>query len=121
MRKKDIILFLLLIIVRFSFAQAWLWGQFGKGTGLAYSVASDNAGNCFLAGVLPIDTITFGNITLKNSSSYFEAYIVKFDKTGNVIWAKQTVNKNSSGIGFNFYSIAAIDNRNHIYLNTNFS
>ncbi|MFZ5554924.1 MAG: SBBP repeat-containing protein [Bacteroidota bacterium] len=57
----------------------------------SYSIATDNYGNVYVVGSFISNTITFGTITLTNLSIFNDdMFIVKYDPSGNVIWAKST-------------------------------
>ncbi len=52
-------------------------------------IAIDTYANVYITGVFGSDSITFGNITLINSSlPWGEVFVVKYDSSGNVLWAK---------------------------------
>ena len=80
----------------------WFWGAEGIGDATVWSIASDAKGNCYLAGMIPNDTIHFLGYNLINStitnppySSNFDGFLVKYSPDGNVLWAKQTLEKNN--------------------------
>jgi hypothetical protein len=52
------------------------------------SITTDSSGNLIFVGNFDSPTITFGSTTLTNSGMS-DIFIVKFDTTGNVIWAKK--------------------------------
>lgn len=64
-----------------------LWAKSAGGTSYdeAYTVATDTAGNIFLAGYFQSPSITFGSFTLTGS---YDVFIVKYNSAGTVIWAK---------------------------------
>ena len=70
----------------------------GKGAGGLFddygqSVATDAAGNVFVVGFFSSDTINFGTNSLVNIGvlpNVPDIFIVKYDATGNVVWAKKT-------------------------------
>ena len=74
-----------------TLAQAPDWGwarsaggrSFDQGTG----ITTDIAGNVYITGTFTSDTITFGNITLRNSGDN-DIFIVKYDPNGSVLWAQ---------------------------------
>ncbi|HTB30705.1 MAG TPA: T9SS type A sorting domain-containing protein [Bacteroidia bacterium] len=109
-------------------AQSWLWGNYGIGDATVWSVGVDRNGNCYLSGLFPNDTLQFGSNNLMNStitnapySSNFDAFIVKLNPQGKVLWAKQTVTKNSIDTLGNFEPCTvATDNKGNVYLNSNF-
>jgi hypothetical protein len=79
----------------------------------AWSVATDKFNNVFMAGQFT-DTITFGSTTLYPSEhAYFDGFIVKYDSSGNLKWAKQTIHKTSNDAWI--YSVA-VDPKGNSYI-----
>lgn len=80
-----------------------------------YSVTTDKAGNVYATGAI-VDTVTFSTQTLK--SKFEDAFIVKYDSGGNLVWAKQTTTPSSSsdGIGGGI----CLDRDNNIYISGHF-
>ena len=81
-----------------SFGQTpnWAWAKNVSDGGSDYPAsitAKDHLGNVYIAGSFE-GSITFGNITLSNVRSggnlwdLWDIYIVKYDPSGNVIWAR---------------------------------
>lgn len=91
-KMKIKILILLCMVPLYSFAQSspWLWAKRAGGTDLdcGYSAISDVNGNTYATGIFQSPTISFGPITLTNSG-VSNIFIVKYDASGNVIWAKR--------------------------------
>ena len=90
-------LFLSLILISFvSFANAqapnWAWAKSAGGNGYdeGQSICVDASGNSYITGSFGSATITFGTTTLTNNTSgnYPDIFIVKYDASGNVVWAK---------------------------------
>jgi hypothetical protein len=86
---------LLCFVSKVSVAQEpycdWVKGACANNTNRATSVAVDNSGNVFIAGMFYSSTITFGSITLNNTftnDSVPNIFIVKYDEYGNLLWAK---------------------------------
>ena len=53
------------------------------------STAIDGGGNVYVTGGFTSSTITFGTTTLTNAASgYYDIFIVKYDASGTVLWAK---------------------------------
>ena len=55
------------------------------------SITTDKSDNVIITGSFESDSIKFGGITLKNTKKFTTAddiFLVKYDKNGNVIWAK---------------------------------
>lgn len=72
-------------------ASAWQWAKKAGGiTGdIGFAIAIDTNGNSYVTGFFQSSSITFGSTTLTNSGSY-DMFIVKYDASGNVVWAKST-------------------------------
>src|ERR1035437_9982771 len=91
-----ITILLLLSIQTYSQIPSWAWARSGDGTNIitpnyeeGTSITTDAFGNVYMVGYFPTSTITFGSTTLINDSSGTrDIFIVKYDQSGNVIWAK---------------------------------
>lgn len=84
--------FILLIIAGKLNAQApgYEWAKNSSNSTLftmGNSTTTDFAGNIYVTGFYQQSSITFGAFTLINSGG-MDAFIVKYDASGNVIWAK---------------------------------
>jgi hypothetical protein len=93
--KKLYTTIILTIIYISANAQApdWAWAKGAGGAGDDYnsSVATDASGNVYITGRYSSPSITFGTITLTNADitgNTNDIFIVKYDATGNVLWAK---------------------------------
>jgi hypothetical protein len=89
--KKIRFLILLLIVLSSGITLAqqndppnWTWAKFVDGSGVSHT--TDTVGNTYLLGSHTSD-VTFGGTTLTGTGSY----VVKFDSTGTVLWARQAV------------------------------
>ncbi|MBI3502643.1 MAG: SBBP repeat-containing protein, partial [Bacteroidetes bacterium] len=90
---------------------AYLWAQHAGGTSYdeGRSIATDANGNVLVTGIFQSSTITFGTTTLTNANAgYPDIFIVKYDASGNVLWAK-SAGGTSADYG---YGIAADANGN---------
>lgn len=80
-----------------------LWAKISSGTddNRAYSVATDANGNCYVVGLFTGNSITFGSVTITtvNTNNSPDMVIVKFDATGNLIWAKSPGGVHSYNVG----------------------
>ena len=81
-----------------------------------YSVATDRFGNVYITGSFESQTITFGSHTLINTG-LLSLFVVKYDSSGNVIWAKS-----AGGTAENISSVSiASDPSGNIYITGAFS
>jgi hypothetical protein len=91
MIKKLFTTILLALIAIFSNAQTpdWIWASGAGGTAndIGRRTTSDGFGNTYVMGWFKSPSITFGSITLTNQGGQ-DIFIVKYDITGNVIWAQ---------------------------------
>jgi gliding motility-associated-like protein len=84
------------------------------------SVVTDNAGNLYVTGAFN-DTIVFGPYTLKAYGAWYnEAFVVKYDPAGNVLWAKQA-NMSSSASSSTGNSITSDPAKQYFYLAGSFA
>jgi hypothetical protein len=74
------------------------------------SITSDPAGSIYVTGYYHGPDITFGNIVLSNVSVGSEIFVVKYDSTGNVVWAKSL-----EGLGNDYGSSIASDPQGDLY------
>lgn len=91
--KRPLLFFTLLFVVNALCAQtsSWKWARNGLGDAYdeAYNVTTDLNGNVIAVGYFASDSIVFGNVTLYNfSPGNDDAFIVKYDSSGNFIWAR---------------------------------
>lgn len=66
-----------------------VWANRGGGPGqdTGFAVAADELGNAYVTGWFRDGDATFGSVTLTNTGQ-FNWFVVKYDGTGNVVWAK---------------------------------
>jgi len=78
-----------IFIVKYDAGGNLLWAKSAGGTSTdyGYSVSSDANGNVFVTGSFTSPTLTFGTTVLTNPGTY-DIFIVKYDGSGNVLWAK---------------------------------
>ncbi len=122
MKKVITILAAMLFISLQTFAQApnWLWAKSAGGSDYDYGngIAVDGNGNSFVTGYFQSSSITFGSTTLTNAGSVGtpDIFIVKYDASGNVVWAKSAGgNQNDKG------NSIAIDGSGNSYVTGYFS
>ena len=66
-----------------------LWANSAGAAGLdrVCAVTADDFGNSYVVGSFNSTNITFGTTTLPNSSTGYDMFFVKYDVSGNVLWA----------------------------------
>lgn len=70
-------------------APNWLWAQNNGGNSEGYSTSTDANGNVYVSGSYSDASITFGSTVLTNpANGSFNIFIVKYNTSGNVLWAK---------------------------------
>jgi hypothetical protein len=116
--KKIIFIFIFLITGFYSYSQSpvWSWASSAGGSGedVGSGIITDAIGNSYVAGYFSSPSITLGNTTLINadpSGNTDDLLIVKFDKTGNVLWASS-----SGGNGEDVANCISFDNDGNIYV-----
>jgi hypothetical protein len=95
----------------------WIRSATASGSYVAYasSVATDNTENVYITGGSTYPSYTFGNTTLSTLGNYGGIFFVKYDKNGNVIWAKDG-NSPASATGETHGSMVFTDKGDNIYL-----
>lgn len=91
----------------------WLWAKSvgGNNWDNGYCITSDVLGNVYATGLFQSPTVTFGTFTLVSSSGDQDVFIVKYDSSGNVIWAKS-----AGGSGSDEGTSITTDASGNIYL-----
>ena len=116
MKKLLFLLIPVFICLNNSFAQGpdWFWAKSAGGAELdqCQSIATDQAGNSYITGYFTSPSIVFGNVTLVNSfPGTYDIFIVKYDFTGHVLWAKSY-----GGTGTDYGQSIFADQQGHIYI-----
>ena len=116
--KRFLFSFLFFVLVILSgveaYAQTWLWAKSAVGTiwDEGNSVSTDASGNVYVTGYFQSATITFGSITMTNSNSgWEEIFIVKYDSSGNALWAKS-----AGGSGNDYGQFVSIDANGNVFI-----
>ncbi|MBK8363333.1 MAG: T9SS type A sorting domain-containing protein [Bacteroidetes bacterium] len=65
----------------------WAKGALGNDIDVGYSITTDAMGNAIICGEYYQAPITFGSITLPCNGAA-DVFLVKFDRSGNVVWAR---------------------------------
>jgi hypothetical protein len=86
-----------LFIVKYDASGIPLWAQRAGGTSseYAYGITTDAGGNVLLTGSFNSSSITFGSTVLTNTSANDDIFLVKYDPSGNVLWAKKAGSSSS--------------------------
>ncbi len=116
---STLVLILFGIIPTISFAQntkTWEWGSniVGTNKNYPYALYTDADGNNYVAGSFS-DTLKVGNVKLISRGS-FDMYLLKYNATGKLLWAKQAGGTDSDEA----YAIAA-DGDGNLYVTGYFS
>lgn len=81
----------------------WAMGAGGSSTDWAVSIAVDGSGSSYVVGHFMSPSITFGTTTLTRLG-WIDFFLVKYDASGNVLWAKK---QDAGGTGGdNLWSVA---------------
>lgn len=110
-----------MFVSKFDTAGNIIWartcsGGSGPGYGDGYGVATDANGNVFLTGDFSAPDIAFGNVIFSNPSGNYCTYLVKYDSSGTVQWARK-----SSGGLYNFSYKVVTDASGSAYIAGEFS
>lgn len=101
-------------IVKYDSSGNIIWAKSAGGTGLdgSSSISSDINGNVYVTGIFASPSISFETTTLTNASiDTLDIFIVKYDASGNVIWAKSIGgNKDEESGGI------SVDTNENVYL-----
>ncbi len=95
-----------------------LWAQRFGGTSndRGTSVTTDKDGNVYLTGYFYSPTIAFGTDTLKNAGNVGDIFIVKFDSSGKILWAKR-----EGAVALEIPHSIHVDSNNNILVTGRFS
>ncbi len=106
-----------IFIVKYDASGNVLWAKSAEGTwyDLSYGVCTDVIGNVFITGAFYSPTITFGTTTLTNVNAANDIFIVKYDASGNVLWAKS-----AGGTGYDEGYAVSTDASGNVFLTGNF-
>ncbi|HYV92902.1 MAG TPA: T9SS type A sorting domain-containing protein [Chitinophagales bacterium] len=100
-KQLSLIIMLMLVSTLQTIAQSpnWVWAKSAGGTNpeWATTMTTDPSGNVYLVGNFQSDSITFGSTTLF-SSNYLGIFLVKYDGSGNVLWAADAVAFDNVGV-----------------------
>lgn len=121
-KKITLLATILLTLILNTFSQPsanWQWKKKAEGTlgNCGNSICTDANGYIYVTGTFNSSNISFGSITLTNSSAPNpEIFVVKYDSLGSIIWAKSAGGNSSETIN-KIYA----DRNGYIYLTGNFN
>jgi formylglycine-generating enzyme required for sulfatase activity len=72
-------------------------------------VAIDRAENVYFCGMFDTMTLNFGDISLTNAGSSYDAFVAKYDSSGAMQWVRQT-----GGTNLDSYGAVALDDQGNI-------
>jgi len=89
-----------MFIVKYNTTGSVLWalGAGGSNTDGGSSICTDSSGNAYVSGWYSSPDITLGNTTFTNASSYDDIFVVKYDESGNILWAKNAGGVNNDEV-----------------------
>lgn len=102
-----------------------IWAKSAEGPGeiIANSIAVDGAGNAYVTGeyfgqyisfgVNPFDTLYYSDICFNCGRDYF---LVKYDSSGNLLWAKGTQLDSTAGFGTEYSKSVTVDVYGNSYI-----
>jgi hypothetical protein len=89
----------------------WVMHPTGTNNDYGWSLATDDAGNCYMAGSFS-GNITIGALPVFTSTSALNILVIKIDPSGTPLWAKRST---STGTACHGYGIA-LDKLNNVYV-----
>ncbi|MGZ3903589.1 MAG: SBBP repeat-containing protein [Bacteroidia bacterium] len=120
--RNTLLFFCIILICVNVFPQSpnYTWAQsFGGNQYDGMIIASDQNGNVYGTGSFPSDSISFGSFIFHNDSigsSKGDFFLVKFDQSGGVIWAKSVAGPGDEGA-----TAIAVDGSGNVYVGGGFN
>ncbi|HYF04109.1 MAG TPA: SBBP repeat-containing protein [Patescibacteria group bacterium] len=106
-----------IFIAKYSADGDVLWARSAQGSDhdRSYSITADSLGNIYISGCSWSYDLTFGEFDFSDSTDgYTDLFIVKYDQSGNTIWAQKFA---SSDVN----SIISCDSKGDVYLTSSYS
>ncbi|MGZ3899228.1 MAG: SBBP repeat-containing protein [Bacteroidia bacterium] len=106
-----------MFLVKYNPAGIVLWAARAGGTvsESGNAVTTDPAGNVYVAGTFMSQSVSFGPFTLTKTNNSEDIFIVKYDPSGNVLWAKSALGDQQDVV-----NSIALDGSGNLYI-TGFS
>ncbi len=114
-----VLLFLIALLQPALLRSQWQYARGGGGflPDAGNSVAIDSYGSLYVGGTFNSASIVFGSFTLMNDSpGTSDIFLVKYDSSGNVIWARR-----EGGKGDDMLKGISADNSGNVFITGNFS
>lgn len=95
-----------------------IWNKILNGSGHDYieAVDVDSSGNIFITGGFYSTSLNFGTTSISNTNNYKDAFIAKYNSTGNFQWVKKIGGTNDEDV-----RNIKLDNNGNIYITGHFS
>jgi hypothetical protein len=105
-------------LIKLNGALSTQWGKRfnGNQSSNVNAIFMGQSNDFYLAGTFNLASLSFGSISLSNPNSAAEAYVARFDLSGNDLWAK-----NTNGPGDEEARGVAVDNSGSIYMAGSFT
>lgn len=91
--------------------EIWARNSIGIGGAVGTGVCADTQNNIYLTGVFSNGNIDFGNYSLNYAGVFTDIFLVKYDSSGNVLWAKS-----AGGLNRDQSWTVRVGNQNDIYI-----
>src|SRR5665213_1457032 len=103
-----------MFLVKYDPLGTVIWAKSAGGVDDDYgtSVVVDASGNCFVTGYFYSTSLIFGSDTLTNPINSIDLFVVKYDASGNVLWAKE----NSGGVSEGYAVSISTDATGNCYV-----
>lgn len=79
-----------MFLAKYDSSGNFIWAKRAGGTlgEQGFDVSTDAIGNIYVSGNFGSPTINFGSYVLTNADSIADVFLVKYDSSGNILWAK---------------------------------
>lgn len=111
-----------MFLVKYDNSGNAVWAKGAGGSGLdganSISIGSSGAGDVYVTGYFSSPVATFSPLTLNNANSNMNTFIVKYDTSGNALWARKSIG--NTGRNGNWVA-AAIDPAEDVFVSGSFT
>ena len=104
------------LLVKYDTNGNVLWARTGGGTNTSYysGVAVDSSGNIYAAGLQGFGSFTYGTQSVSGGGSQGNILLVKYDSSGNVLWAR-SCSTAATGGNMNEFTSVSVSSSGDIY------